>query len=623
MANNLEDQEQAVNSAATTEGQPTEEPAERASRESVEREGSEEANGNSRVAREAEAGESKSPEPRAEKPSVSRTRVHSEAKGNGRPGEGGRRAPAEARHVGESKPAVETGPQAEQRPLGEGKTSNENSSAAAISGTPVISQGQSAPAGQNAPGSIPPQSGPTQNAPQTGQQQNAQRQGTPQQAGQQQGGGFQRRGRHSIGNTGAQGQRNGTTTLDLVELKDMSIQALNQIAKDLGVPGAAGLRKQELIFKILQTQAEKSGLIFSEGVLECLPDGFGFLRAPEYNYLPGPDDVYVSPSQIRRFDLRTGDTVSGQIRPPKEGERYFALIKVDAINFEPPEESRNKIFFDNLTPLYPDERMKLETNRDNFSGRVMDLLTPLGKGQRGLIVAPPRTGKTMMLQSIANSITTNHPEINLIVLLIDERPEEVTDMQRSVRGEVISSTFDEPAARHVQVAEMVIEKAKRLIEHKRDVVILLDSITRLARAYNTVVPPSGKVLSGGVDSNALQRPKRFFGAARNIEEGGSLTIVATALIDTGSRMDDVIFEKIKGTGNMEIHLDRKLVDKRVFPAIDINRSGTRKEELLMPREELNRVWILRKVLNPLSPVESMELLIDKLGRRGATPNLMR
>jgi transcription termination factor Rho len=424
----------------------------------------------------------------------------------------------------------------------------------------------------------------------------------------------QRRGRHSIGNTGAQGQRNGTTTLDLVELKDMSIQALNQIAKDLGVPGAAGLRKQELIFKILQTQAEKSGLIFSEGVLECLPDGFGFLRAPEYNYLPGPDDVYVSPSQIRRFDLRTGDTVSGQIRPPKEGERYFALIKVDAINFEPPEEARNKIFFDNLTPLYPDERLKLETSRDNFSGRVMDLLTPLGKGQRGLIVAPPRTGKTMLLQSIANSITTNHPEINLIVLLIDERPEEVTDMQRSVRGEVISSTFDEPASRHVQVAEMVIEKAKRLVEHKRDVVILLDSITRLARAYNTVVPPSGKVLSGGVDSNALQRPKRFFGAARNIEEGGSLTIVATALIDTGSRMDDVIFEEFKGTGNMEIHLDRKLVDKRVFPAIDINKSGTRKEELLMPREELNRVWVLRKVLNPLSPVESMELLIDKLGK---------
>ena len=423
-----------------------------------------------------------------------------------------------------------------------------------------------------------------------------------------------RRGRHSIGNTGQQGQKNGAVTLDLVELKDMSIQALNQIAKDLNVPGAAGLRKQELIFKILQTQAEKSGLIFSEGVLECLPDGFGFLRAPEYNYLPGPDDVYVSPSQIRRFDLRTGDTVSGQIRPPKEGERYFALIKVDAINFEPPEESRNKIFFDNLTPLYPDKRLKLETAKDNFSGRVRDLLTPVGKGQRGLIVAPPRTGKTMLLQSLANSITTNHPEINLIVLLIDERPEEVTDMQRSVRGEVISSTFDEPASRHVQVAEMVIEKAKRLVEHKRDVVILLDSITRLARAYNTVVPPSGKVLSGGVDSNALQRPKRFFGAARNIEEGGSLTIVATALIDTGSRMDDVIFEEFKGTGNMEIHLDRKLVDKRVFPAIDINKSGTRKEELLMPREELNRVWVLRKVLNPLSPVESMELLLDKLGR---------
>jgi transcription termination factor Rho len=408
--------------------------------------------------------------------------------------------------------------------------------------------------------------------------------------------------------------KNGSPTLDLVELKEMSIQKLNQIAKDFNVAGAAGLRKQELIFKILQAQAEKSGLIFSEGVLECLPDGFGFLRAPEYNYLPGPDDVYVSPSQIRRFDLRTGDTISGQIRPPKEGERYFALIKVDAINFEPPEEARNKIFFDNLTPLYPNERCKLETARDNYSGRVMDLLTPLGRGQRGLIVAPPRTGKTMLLQSIANSITTNHPDVSLIVLLIDERPEEVTDMQRSVRGEVISSTFDEPASRHVQVAEMVIEKAKRLVEHKRDVVILLDSITRLARAYNTVVPPSGKVLSGGVDSNALQRPKRFFGAARNIEEGGSLTIVATALIDTGSRMDDVIFEEFKGTGNMEIHLDRKLVDKRVFPAIDINKSGTRKEELLMPKEELNRVWVLRKVLNPLSPTESMELLLDKLSK---------
>jgi transcription termination factor Rho len=402
--------------------------------------------------------------------------------------------------------------------------------------------------------------------------------------------------------------------LNLVELKDMSIQKLNVIAKEFGLVQTAGLRKQELIFKILQSQAEKSGLIFSEGVLECLPDGFGFLRAPEYNYLPGPDDVYVSPSQIRRFDLRTGDTISGQIRPPKEGERYFALIKVDAINFEAPEETRNKIFFDNLTPLYPNERLKLETTKDNYSGRVMDMLTPIGKGQRGLIVAPPRTGKTMMLQSIANSITTNHPEVNLIVLLIDERPEEVTDMQRSVKGEVISSTFDEPAARHVQVAEMVIEKAKRLVEHKRDVVILLDSITRLARAYNTVVPPSGKVLSGGVDSNALQRPKRFFGAARNIEEGGSLTIMATALIDTGSRMDDVIFEEFKGTGNMEVHLDRKLVDKRVFPAIDINKSGTRKDELLLPKDELNRVWILRKVLSPLSPTESIELLLDRLSK---------
>ena len=424
----------------------------------------------------------------------------------------------------------------------------------------------------------------------------------------------QARRKQQVAAAAAAGLKNGASTLDLVELKDMSIQKLNQVAKDMGIAGAAGLRKQELIFKILQAQAEKSGLIFSEGVLECLPDGFGFLRAPEYNYLPGPDDVYVSPSQIRRFDLRTGDTISGQIRPPKEGERYFALIKVDAINFEPPEEARNKIFFDNLTPLYPNQRVKLETTRENYSGRVMDLLTPIGKGQRGLIVSPPRTGKTMLLQSIANSVTTNHPEITLIVLLIDERPEEVTDMQRSVRGEVISSTFDEPATRHVQVAEMVIEKAKRLVEHKRDVVILLDSITRLARAYNTIVPPSGKVLSGGVDSNALQRPKRFFGAARNIEEGGSLTIIATALIDTGSRMDDVIFEEFKGTGNMEIHLDRKLVDKRVFPAIDINKSGTRKEELLLPKEELNRVWILRKVVNPLSPVETMELLLDKLSK---------
>ena len=402
--------------------------------------------------------------------------------------------------------------------------------------------------------------------------------------------------------------------LDIAKLKEMNIATLTQVAKDLGVVGATGMRKQELIFKILQAQTEKAGLIFSEGVLECLPDGFGFLRAPDYNYLPGPDDIYVSPSQIRKFDLRTGDTVSGQIRPPKEGERYFALIKVEAINFEPPDEARNKIFFDNLTPLYPQERLRLETNQDNISGRVLDLLTPIGKGQRGLIVSPPRTGKTMLLQTIANSVTANHPEVTLIVLLIDERPEEVTDMQRTVEGEVISSTFDEPAARHVQVAEMVIEKAKRLVEHKRDVVILLDSITRLARAYNTVVPPSGKVLSGGVDSNALQRPKRFFGSARNIEEGGSLTIIATALIDTGSRMDDVIFEEFKGTGNMEVHLDRKLVDKRVFPAIEINKSGTRKEELLVPKDELNRIWVLRKVLNPLSPVESMELIIDKLSK---------
>jgi transcription termination factor Rho len=403
--------------------------------------------------------------------------------------------------------------------------------------------------------------------------------------------------------------------MDISELKEMNITNLMQIAKDLGVVGASTMRKQELIFKILQAQTEKNGLIFSEGVLETLPDGFGFLRAPDYNYLPGPDDIYVSPSQIRKFDLRTGDTISGQIRPPKDGERYFALIKVEAVNFEPPDEARQKIFFDNLTPLYPNERIKLETVSDNISARVLDLLTPIGKGQRGLIVAPPRTGKTMLLQTIANSVTTNHPEITLIVLLIDERPEEVTDMQRTVQGEVVSSTFDEPATRHVQVAEMVIEKAKRLVEHKRDVVILLDSITRLARAYNTIVPPSGKVLSGGVDSNALQRPKRFFGAARNIEEGGSLTIIATALIDTGSRMDDVIFEEFKGTGNMEINLDRKLVDKRVFPAIDINRSATRKEELLLPKDELNRIWVLRKVLSPLSVTESMELLIERLSKK--------
>lgn len=410
-------------------------------------------------------------------------------------------------------------------------------------------------------------------------------------------------------NTGNKGD-----ILNLAGLKDMSISELTHIAKEMGIEGASGLRKQELIFKLLAAQTEKSGLIFSEGVLETLPDGFGFLRAPEYNYLPGPDDIYVSPSQIRKFDLRTGDTVSGQIRPPKEGERYFALIKVEAINFEAPEQSREKVFFDNLTPLYPDEMLSMEIGPDNIAARVMDLVTPIGKGQRALIVAPPRTGKTVLLQTIANSITENHPEVTLIVLLIDERPEEVTDMQRSVKGEVISSTFDEPPTRHVQVADMVIEKAKRLVEHKRDVVILLDSITRLARAHNAVVPPSGKILSGGIDSNALQRPKRFFGAARNIEEGGSLTIIATALIDTGSRMDDVIFEEFKGTGNSEIHLDRRLSDKRLFPAIDLQRSGTRKEELLISKEDLSRIWVMRRVLNPLSPVEQMEVVLERLSK---------
>jgi transcription termination factor Rho len=403
-------------------------------------------------------------------------------------------------------------------------------------------------------------------------------------------------------------------TLDLSTLKEMSVAALTKVARELEIPGATGMRKQELIFEILRARAEKAGLIFSEGVLEVLPDGFGFLRAPDYNYLAGPDDIYVSPSQIRKFDLHTGDTVAGQIRPPKEGERYFALIKVEAVNFEPPARGKERVFFENLTPLYPQERIRLEADAENLSTRVMDLMTPLGKGQRGLIVAAPRTGKTMLLQAIANAITTNHPEVFLIVLLIDERPEEVTDMQRSVKGEVISSTFDEPAQRHVQVAEMVIEKAKRLVEHGKDVVILLDSITRLARAYNTIVPTSGKVLSGGVDSNALQRPKRFFGAARNIEQGGSLTIVASALVDTGSRMDEVIFEEFKGTGNMEVHLDRKLADRRVFPAIDIQKSGTRKEELLMPKEDLSRVYVLRRVLTPLSPVEAMELLLSKMGK---------
>jgi len=400
--------------------------------------------------------------------------------------------------------------------------------------------------------------------------------------------------------------------MNLKELKEQPINELITLANTLSVEGASGMRKQDLIFALLQTEIEKNGQIFGEGVLEILPDGFGFLRAPDYNYLPGPDDIYISPSQIRRFNLRTGDTVSGQIRPPKESERYFALLKVEAVNFEDPEEARGKILFDNLTPLYPQEKFDIETVQDNLSSRIMDLLTPIGKGQRGLIVSPPRAGKTILLQNIANSITKKHPEVIMIVLLIDERPEEVTDMQRSVKGEVISSTFDEPATRHVQVAEMVIEKAKRLVEHNKDVVILLDSITRLARAYNTVVPPSGKVLSGGVDSNALHRPKRFFGAARKMEDGGSLTIVATALIDTGSRMDEVIFEEFKGTGNMELYLDRKLSDRRVFPSIDINRSGTRKEELLLDPDDINRIWILRKLLQPLSTIDAMEFLHEKI-----------
>ncbi|OGP95096.1 MAG: transcription termination factor Rho [Deltaproteobacteria bacterium RBG_16_54_18] len=400
--------------------------------------------------------------------------------------------------------------------------------------------------------------------------------------------------------------------MNLGDLKQKKIADLAALAKAFSVEGAANMRRQELIFSILQAQAEKNGVIYGEGVLEILPDGFGFLRSPDYNYLPGPDDIYVSPSQIRRFNLRTGDTIAGQIRPPKEAERYFALLKVETFNFEDPEAAKDKILFDNLTPFYPREKAHLEHNPDDYSTRVMDLLTPIGKGQRGLIVAPPRTGKTMLLQSIAHSIMTNHKEMILIVLLIDERPEEVTDMERSVDGEVISSTFDEPPQRHVQVAEMVIEKAKRLVEHQRDVIILLDSITRLARAYNAVVPPSGKILSGGIDANALQRPKRFFGAARNIEEGGSLTIIATALIDTGSRMDEVIFEEFKGTGNMELMLDRRLVDRRIFPAIDINRSGTRKEELLLGPNDLERIWLLRRVLTPMNTVDSMEFLLDKL-----------
>jgi len=406
--------------------------------------------------------------------------------------------------------------------------------------------------------------------------------------------------------------------MHLAELKEKSIAELNDLAHNLSIEGASNLRKQELIFAILQAQSDKDGVISGEGVLEILPDGFGFLRSPDYNYLPGPDDIYISPSQIRRFGLRTGDVVSGQIRPPKESERYFAMLKVEKINYEEPEAARDKILFDNLTPLYPMEKIRLEYDPEDFSMRVMDLMTPIGKGQRGLIVAQPRTGKTMLLQAIAKAIMKNHAEIVLIVLLIDERPEEVTDWQRQVHAEVVSSTFDEPPQRHAQVAEMVLERAKRLVEHKRDVVILLDSVTRLARAYNAIIPASGKVLSGGLDANALQRPKRFFGTARNIENGGSLTIMATALIDTGSRMDDVIFEEFKGTGNMEVHLERKLADKRIFPAIEINLSGTRKEELLVEKEDLNKTWILRKVLSTLSPVESMEFLLDKM--RGTRTN---
>jgi len=407
-------------------------------------------------------------------------------------------------------------------------------------------------------------------------------------------------------------RKRGERLMNIVELKEKTIKELNEMAKKYSIEGAAGMRKQELMFALLQRELEKNGLIFGEGTIEILPDGFGFLRSPDSNYLPGPDDIYVSPSQIRRFNLRTGDTVSGQIRQPKESERYFALLKVEAVNFEDPEIARDKILFDNLTPLYPERKMDIETDSDNYSTRIMDLMIPIGFGQRGLIVSPPRSGKTMLLQNIANSIIASHSNVIPFVLLIDERPEEVTDMRRSVNAEVISSTFDEPSERHVQVAEMVIEKAKRLVEHKKDVVILLDSITRLARAHNSVMPPSGKILSGGVDSNALQRPKRFFGAARNIEEGGSLTIIATALVDTGSRMDEVIFEEFKGTGNMEIQLDRRLADKRVFPAIDIKKSGTRKEELLLDEETLNRVWILRKLLTSLNPVDSLEFMLEKM-----------
>ncbi len=402
--------------------------------------------------------------------------------------------------------------------------------------------------------------------------------------------------------------------LSLQELKEQSIGRLAELGKAYGLENPLSLRKQELVFRLLEAQAQREGCFFAEGVLEVLPEGFGFLRAPEQNYLAGSDDIYVSPSQIRKFNMKSGDTLSGMIRPPKGEEKFFAMMRIDAINFVPPSVAKERATFDNLVPLYPTQMLKMERDSQELSTRVMDLMTPLGKGQRALIVAPPRTGKTVLLQNIANSITTNHPEVFLIVLLIDERPEEVTDMERNVKGEVVSSTFDEPATRHVQVAEMVIEKAKRLVEHKKDVVILLDSVTRLARAYNTVVPPSGKVLSGGVDSNALQRPKRFFGAARNIEGGGSLTIIATALIETGSRMDDVIFEEFKGTGNSEIVLDRKLSDKRVFPAMDIQRSGTRKEDLLIEPPRLAKIWVLRKILTSSGPVESMELLLDRLGK---------
>jgi len=402
--------------------------------------------------------------------------------------------------------------------------------------------------------------------------------------------------------------------LDIAELKGKTIAELMDVANSLSIEGTSSMRKQELIFKILEAQTQQNGLIFAEGVLQVLPEGYGFLRSPDYNYLPGPDDIYVSPSQIKKFDLRTGDTISGQIRSPKDSERYFALLRVEAVNFEHPDVAKTKPFFDNLTPLFPEERLNVEHKKGDLSTRLINLLTPIGKGQRGLIVAPPRTGKTILLQKIANAITENNKEVYLIVLLIDERPEEVTDMERSVDGEVISSTFDEPAERHVQVADMVIEKAKRLVEHGKDVVILLDSITRLARAHNSVVPHSGKILSGGVDSNALQRPKRFFGAARNIEGNGSLTIMATALIETGSRMDEVIFEEFKGTGNMELVLDRRLTDKRIYPSVDIFRSGTRKEELLIPKKDLDKIWILRKFLNEKPLVEAMEFLLEKLNK---------